>query len=65
MIRWIIRAWLCLATLWVTPLAQAGMMPLCQGHFVNPITDICWHCLFPITIGHAEVVPGIMPDTEN
>ena len=38
---------------------------LCQGHFVNPITDICWHCLFPITIGGADVVPGPMPDTSN
>ena len=23
----------------------------CKGRFVNPITDICWSCLFPITIG--------------
>jgi conjugal transfer pilus assembly protein TraU len=20
----------------------------CTGRFVNPITDICWSCLFPI-----------------
>ena len=38
---------------------------LCTGHFVNPITDICWKCLFPITIGGADVVPGDMPDTSN
>ena len=24
---------------------------LCEGNFVNPITDICWDCLFPMTIG--------------
>lgn len=23
----------------------------CQGRFVNPITDICWSCLMPISIG--------------
>ncbi|WP_234000704.1 TraU family protein, partial [Erythrobacter sp. HI0019] len=23
----------------------------CTGSFVNPITDICWSCLFPISIG--------------
>lgn len=23
----------------------------CMGRFVNPITDICWSCLFPITLG--------------
>ncbi|WP_341761892.1 TraU family protein [Candidatus Tisiphia endosymbiont of Thecophora atra] len=24
----------------------------CQGHFVNPITDICWSCILPISIGN-------------
>ncbi|MBN9413081.1 MAG: TraU family protein [Candidatus Paracaedimonas acanthamoebae] len=23
----------------------------CHGRFVNPITDICWSCIFPITLG--------------
>ncbi len=23
----------------------------CKGQFINPITDVCWECLFPITIG--------------
>src|SRR5579871_5383676 len=27
----------------------------CTGRFVNPITDICWSCLFPITIGGVSV----------
>jgi conjugal transfer pilus assembly protein TraU len=27
----------------------------CVGRFVNPITDICWSCLFPITIGGIRV----------
>lgn len=29
--------------------------PKCVGRFVNPITDICWSCLFPITIGGIRV----------
>ena len=37
----------------------------CTGHFVNPITDICWSCLFPISIGNATVVSGDSPDTPN
>lgn len=37
----------------------------CDGHFVNPITDICWECLFPITIGSIPVAPGNVADTEN
>lgn len=27
----------------------------CPGRFVNPFTDICWSCLFPITIGPVTV----------
>ena len=27
----------------------------CVGKFVNPITDICWSCLFPITIAGLRV----------
>lgn len=23
----------------------------CQGKFINPITDICWSCMFPISLG--------------
>lgn len=37
----------------------------CKGHFVNPLTDICWDCLFPLTIGHAELVKSRYPDTKN
>lgn len=36
----------------------------CSGRFVNPITDICWSCLFPITIGGLRVSPG-NEDTGN
>ena len=37
----------------------------CQGHFVNPLTDIDWQGLFPMTIGSSPVIPGQAPDTEN
>lgn len=30
----------------------------CVGRFLNPITDICWKCLFPLTIGGVEIVKG-------
>ena len=36
----------------------------CVGRFVNPITDVCWSCLFPITIGGLRVSPG-GEDTSN
>jgi conjugal transfer pilus assembly protein TraU len=37
----------------------------CSGSWVNPITDVCWSCLFPISIGSAGVIKGAVPDTEN
>lgn len=37
----------------------------CEGRFVNPITDICWECLFPISIGSIAVSTGSAPDTSN
>ena len=37
----------------------------CHGEFVNPLTDVCWSCLFPITLGSVSVVHSATPDTEN
>lgn len=39
--------------------------PDCHGNFVNPITDVCWSCLFPITLGSASAIKGSQPDTDN
>lgn len=30
----------------------------CQGKFLNPITEVCWSCLFPITIGSIPIAPS-------
>ena len=67
-----IFAWLCSALLLgsvsmmaSTP-AQASAGPgRCTGKFVNPITDICWSCLFPISIGGLKIWPSSRPDTGN
>ena len=32
---------------------------------MNPITDICWSCLFPISIGGLKIWPSGRPDTSN
>ena len=44
----------------------------CKGHFVNPVTDICWSCIMPISIGSppkgVEIGKGMSPakrDREN
>ncbi|MFC1659634.1 conjugal transfer pilus assembly protein TraU [Pseudomonadota bacterium] len=40
---------------------------ICTGRMINPITDVCWSCMFPFTIGNIPVVPspGNLPDTRN
>jgi conjugal transfer pilus assembly protein TraU len=38
---------------------------VCHGKFANPITDVCWSCLFPISIGSISVFSGGQPDTTN
>lgn len=37
----------------------------CTGRFVNPITDVCWKCLFPITIAGIKIAGSSMPDTDS
>ena len=36
-------------------LAQAADSLTCTGKFPNPITDICWSCILPISIGSATI----------
>lgn len=37
----------------------------CTGRMVNPLADVCWSCIFPISIGPSPVVKGETPDTDN
>lgn len=61
-----------LATLGLMLLCLTGMTGTaraasaeCEGNFVNPITDVCWECIFPVTIGNVPVANGRQPDTPN
>jgi len=38
------------------PVARAA--PACHGKFANPITDICWSCTFPMSIGSMSLIKG-------
>lgn len=42
--------------------AEAG----CEGFFPNPVTDVCWSCLFPMRIAGTRLSPeGVSdPDTD-
>ena len=37
----------------------------CHGRFVNPVTDVCWSCLFPLSIGGLSIWKGSRPDPKN
>lgn len=39
--------------------SNADTKSTCHGRFINPITDICWSCLFPMFIGPIPVVWNI------
>lgn len=41
------------------------LLASCHGSFVNPVTDVCWSCLFPLSIGSMKVFGGGVPDTKN
>jgi len=51
-----------LAGLWTAP---APANPACHGRFMNPITDICWSCMFPLTIGASTLLSDGQDDIHN
>ena len=39
---------------------------ICNARFLNPITEVCWDCIFPITVGPVPVsLNTSRPDTRN
>lgn len=44
----------------VLPLLLCGIfhLHLAADSFINPLTDVCWECLFPITVSGVNVFPG-------
>jgi conjugal transfer pilus assembly protein TraU len=36
-----------------------------EGKFINPITDICWKCIFPIHLGGVNTTPDYKDHSEN
>lgn len=46
-------------------LSQDNTHALGYGVPLNPVTDICWHCVFPIRIGGVTVVPGAVMDAPD
>jgi conjugal transfer pilus assembly protein TraU len=44
-----------------TGVAAASVPAKCTGRFVNPITDVCWSCLFPLSVGALKIFPASVP----
>jgi conjugal transfer pilus assembly protein TraU len=45
--------------------AIAATSATCTGKFMNPITDVCWSCMFPLSIGPSEILNMGQEDIEN
>jgi conjugal transfer pilus assembly protein TraU len=52
-VRSSVRIVLLCAILFLGPCASAA-----QSRPLNPITDVCWHCVFPIKMGETPLVEG-------
>nr|HAJ7448889.1 hypothetical protein [Escherichia coli] len=53
------RLWLLMLFLFAGHVPAASADSACEGRFVNPITDICWSCIFPLSLGSIKVSQGI------
>ena len=64
--RKLLLALLAVVALWLSAgVASAQVPSRCTGKFVNPITDVCWGCLFPLSIGALKIWPSDRADTDN
>ncbi len=56
-----------IVVMFISGYAQASPVnPPCQGKFLNPIGDICWRCLLPISIGSVQIFNDAdYPDSPN
>ncbi|ATX60140.1 TPA: traU family protein [Escherichia coli] len=52
------RLWLLMLFLLAGHVPAASADSACEGRFVNPITDICWSCIFPLSLGSIKVSQG-------
>lgn len=59
------KSFLCIHFFLLVMFSSFSSVEACSGRFVNPVTDICWSCLFPISIGPIKVSGGGREDTEN
>ena len=49
----------------IISLNTCNVSEACNGRFINPIKDICWGCIFPISLGGIKFRSGKFKDTPN
>lgn len=54
-----------IAALAVLLACNSALPATCKGQFPNPITDICWSCMFPMTLAGVNLVSMNQEDTPN
>ena len=52
------------AAVLILTISAAPARAVCNARFLNPITEVCWDCIFPISIGGLSLF-GNRPDTPN
>jgi len=65
---WLIYQKIIISLIMVIFLPMSSYASTCHGRFVNPISDICWSCLMPISIGGFNIGKGQAPkkrDSKN
>ncbi|MUK51115.1 TraU family protein, partial [Aliivibrio fischeri] len=61
----ILSLWFIGGLLVPTKVQAADIGAACTGEFVNPMSRICWDCMFPLTIARVPIWPSKYPDTTN
>lgn len=60
------KAMIAVVALLVLPLANAQVpTPTCVGKLINPISDICWSCIFPIRLGGIPIMTNDQEDNTS
>ncbi len=63
--KWTERCALLLSCFLLTATVSMAHAASCKGKFPNPITDICWSCVFPIHMAGVKVDPFSQEDAHQ
>lgn len=59
------KSFVCLFVLLTSLLLNSPVEASCRGKIINPVTDVCWSCIFPIKLGGITLASGKNPDPKT